>query len=130
MAMDKPSEVLRRRHSKVCEVLNISDTTFRSLVGRLFSDGLIDANTKASILRKLGHEGADKLMDILEMKVDAKPERLEVVLGIMSQEEPLRDVVMSMRTMGNLQPSTVPPAANPRNCKSSHVQHNVYTIYV
>ena len=91
--MAKPSDPLRRRHSHLCEVLDISETTFRSLVARLYSIGMIDTLTKTSILRKPGHEGADKLMDLLEMKVDAKPERLHTILDIMMQEEALRDVI-------------------------------------
>lgn len=94
--MAKPSDVLRRRHSKVCEVLDVSETTFRSLVGKLFSAGTIDMTTKATVLRKLGHEGADKLMDILEMKVEARPDRLQSILEIMVQEESLRDIFVDV----------------------------------
>ncbi len=85
--MAKYSDPLRRKH---CQVLDISETTFRSVVAGLFSVGMIDISTKSAVLRKLGHEGADKL---LEMKMDAKPERLSVIVDVMMQGVTLRDVL-------------------------------------
>ena len=108
--MAKHSDPLRRKHSKVCQVLDISETTFRSVVAGLFSVGMIDISTKSAVLRKLGHEGADKLMDMLEMKVDAKPERLSVIVDVMMQEEALRDVLGDLA--GGKIPSTKPRETN------------------
>lgn len=88
----KQNEVLRKRHSRVCEALDASDITLRTVVGKFYSIDMIDSTTKAAILRKMGHEGADMLMDLLEMKVDSRPERLQPIIEIMVQEEPLRDV--------------------------------------
>lgn len=95
MAASKPlsaGSVLKQRHSKVCEALDASDATLRAVVTRFYSLGLIDATTKSAILRRLGHEGADMLMDLLEMKVDSKPERLQLILETMVQDQSLRDV--------------------------------------
>ena len=94
--MANHSDPLRRKHSQVCHVLDISETTFRSVVAGLFSVGMIDIGTKSDVLRKLGHEGAGKLMDMLALKVDAKPERLSVIVEVMIQEEALRDVLKDL----------------------------------
>ncbi len=90
--MEKPSLLLRRRHSLICEALSVSDSTFRTLAGRLFSANIIDMTTKTAVLRKLGHEGADSLMDILEMKVESRPERFDNILEIMIEFDILREI--------------------------------------
>ena len=120
--MAKHSDPLRRKHSKVCQVLDISETTFRSVVAGLFSVGMIDISTKSAVLRKLGHEGADKLMDMLEMKVDAKPERLSVIVDVMMQEEALRDV------LGDLAGGKI-PSANSRETNSSPAGMHVVSVW-
>ena len=108
--MANHSDPLRRKHSQVCHVLDVSETTFRSVVAGLFSVGMIDISTKSAVLRKMGHEGADKLMDMLEMKVDAKPERLSIIVEVMMQEEALRDVLKDL--VGGKIPSTKPRETN------------------
>ena len=106
--MEKPSIVLRRKHSRICEVLGVSDNTFRALAGRLFSNNVIDMTTKTAVLRKLGHEGADSLMDTLEMKVDSRPERLDIILRIMIEFESLRDIFDDIiATRESFEPITV-----------------------
>ena len=46
---------------------------------------MIDIGTKSAVLRKN--------WSMLELKVDAKPERLSVIVEVMMQEEALRDVL-------------------------------------
>ena len=89
-------KILRRYHHKLCEILDSSEPTFRSLTTNLFSKEIIDANTKNYLLEKVGL-GADKLLDHVEKKVAAKPERMDLVLQIMDKEESLQDIVEEMR---------------------------------
>ena len=90
------SEILRRYHHKLCEILDSSEPTFRSLSLNLFSKEFIDAKTKNHLLQKV-ELGADKLLDHVEKKVEAKPERMDLVLQIMDKEESLQDIVEEMR---------------------------------
>ena len=125
--MAKHSDPLRRKHSQVCHVLDVSETTFRSVVAGLFSVDMIDISTKSAVLRKMGHEGADKLMDMLALKVDAKPERLSIIVEVMMQEEALRDVLKDLA--GGKIPST-----NSRETNSSpagmSVARSVVSVWV
>ena len=89
-------KILRHHHHKLCEILDSSEPTFRSLTLNLFSKEIIDANTKNYLLEKVGL-GADKLLDHVEKKVEAKPERMDVVLQIMDKEESLQDIVEEIR---------------------------------
>ena len=58
--------------------------------------GMIDIGTKSAVLRKN--------WSMLEFKVDAKPERLSVIVEVMMQEEALRDVLKDLE--GGKIPST------------------------
>ena len=62
----------------------------------LFSKEFIDAKTKTYLLQKVG-SGADELLDHVEKKVEAKPERMDLVLQIMDKEECLQDIIEEMR---------------------------------
>ena len=89
-------KILRRYHHKLCEILDSSEPTFRSLTTNLFSEEIIDAKTKHYLLQKVVL-GADELLDHVEKKVAAKPERMDVVLQIMDEEESLQDIVEEIR---------------------------------
>ena len=93
----KPSIVLRHHHARLCEILDTSDITLRSLTGNLFSEEIISQMAKNDILRKRGYAGADSLMSQLGLKVDQKPERLEKILRVMEMEESLQETVKKMR---------------------------------
>ena len=62
----------------------------------LFSKEIIDAKTKNYLLQKVVL-GADELLDHVEKKVAAKPERMDLVLQIMDIEESLQDIVEEIR---------------------------------
>ena len=89
-------KILRHHHHKLCEILDSSEPTFRSLSLNLFSKEFIDAKTKTYLLQKVG-SGADELLDHVEKKVEAKPERMDLVLQIMDKEECLQDIIEEMR---------------------------------
>ena len=89
-------KILRHHHHKLCEILDSSEPTFRSLSLNLFSKEFIDAKTKNYLLQKVG-SGADELLDHVEKKVAAKPERMDLVLRIMDKEECLQDIIEEIR---------------------------------
>ena len=74
---------------------------------KLFSEEIIGAGTKNDVLRKVGQQGADALLDHMETKIEAKPERLELVLQIMESEESLRDIVGDIRKGSVLLPCNI-----------------------
>ena len=58
---------------------------------------IIDKPTKLEVCRMKGSEGADILMENVEMKIEQNHECLLIVLQIMKNQECLHDVVRRMR---------------------------------
>lgn len=89
---------LRSHQAKLCDTLdNALDVTLQSLAVGLYSKGIIDAHTKAEVLRYPGYKGAAMLMGCLELHVQRDPEVGESVLDIMDKHDCLRDIVKKMR---------------------------------
>ena len=73
-----------------------SGTTLRDLTGELFQEGIVDTASKNEIFRQKGYDGADTLMDLVEMKVDANPQHFDTVLQLMRRQDDLREIVQKM----------------------------------
>ena len=93
---EESCNVLRCHHGELCSILNISETTLLSLAGRFYARSIIDNPTKLEVRRVKGFEGADILMEHVELKVEQNHECLGEVLEIMENEECLCDVVKRM----------------------------------
>ena len=95
---EKKSDVLRSCCSQLCNVLATAHTTMISFTLKLYEKRIIDKTTKIEILERKGLEVANTLMDLVMMKIDFRPERLELVLQIMRELEDLQDVVEMIQT--------------------------------
>ena len=95
---EKKSDVLRSCCSQLCNVLATAHTTMISFTLKLYEKRIIDKTTKIEILERKGLEVANILMDLVMMKIDLRPERLELVLQIMRELEDLQDVVEMIQT--------------------------------
>ena len=91
------SDVLVSHHNDICRVLTISETTLWSLAGELFAKGFIDGLTKFEVTSKGGYKGANTLMDLIELKVDSRPEILPSVFEVMRRLGALVDIVEKMK---------------------------------
>ena len=68
-----------------------------TLAGKLYAKRIIDMSTKSEILATRGLESANLLMDLVMIKIDQRPERLEAVLLIMEELEDLQDILKQIR---------------------------------
>ena len=60
--------------------------------GMLYGKRIIDVHTKNAVVRKKGSEGADVLIDRVEMKVKQNPRHLKRVLKLMKKLEDLEPI--------------------------------------
>ena len=95
---EKKSDILRSCCSQLCNVLATANTTMISFTLKLYEKRIIDMATKSEILERKGLEVANMLMDLVMMKINLRPERLELVLQIMEELEDLQDIVEKIRT--------------------------------
>ena len=77
--------------------MNISPETLKSFTGKLFAKKIIDQQTRLSVDRTGGQDGASTLLDHVGMKVEQKPKLLNVVLEVMESEENLRYIVKEIK---------------------------------
>ena len=89
--------MLREYHGEICDVLNVSKDSLLSFTQKLFAVNIIDRDTKISVTRTGGKEGASILLDHIEMKVEQNPDCLHVVLEIMENNEYLRHIVKKIK---------------------------------
>ena len=54
---------------------------------KLYSQNIINRDTKISVIDIAGKKGADKLLDHIQMKVEQNPDCLHVVLELMEKDE-------------------------------------------
>ena len=94
---EKESDVLRNHYGQICNVLASANATLISLAGKLYEKCIIDMYTKNEVLRRKGLEGANALVDLVMMKIDLRPERLDLVLQIMKELEDLQDILEMIR---------------------------------
>ena len=85
-------EFLRSYHGDICEVLSRSEETLIMFAGMLYGKRVIDVHTKNTVIRKKGSEGADILMDRVEMKVEQTPRHLKRILRVMKKLEDLETI--------------------------------------
>ena len=62
----------------------------QSFAQKLFSRNIINRDTNISVIHIGGKNGADKLLDHIQMKVEQNPDCLHVVLQLMEKDEYLR----------------------------------------
>ena len=94
---EKRSDILRNHYGQMCNVLASANATLISLAGKLYEKCIIDMHTKNEVLRRKGLEGANALVDLVMMKIDLRPERLDLVLQIMEELEDLQDILEMIR---------------------------------
>ena len=85
-------EFLKSYHGDICGVLSRSEETLIMFAGMLYGKRLIDVHTKNAVIRRKGSEGADILMDKVEMKVKQNPRNLKRVLRMMKKLEDLETI--------------------------------------
>ena len=90
-------DVLREYHGEICDVLNVSKDSLLSFTQKLFAVNIINRDTKISVTRIEGEEGADTLLDHIEIKVEQNPDCLQVVLELMENDEYLRHIVKKIK---------------------------------
>ena len=94
---ENKSDIIRHHFDQLCKILNTSSTTMITLAGKLYAKRIIDMSTKSEILATRGLESANLLMDLVMIKIDQRPERLEAVLLIMEELEDLQDILKQIR---------------------------------
>ena len=77
-------------------MLNVSKESLQSFAQKLFGVKIINKATKISVIRTGGTEGADELLNHIELKVEQNPDCLDVVLKIMKNDEYLCHIVKKM----------------------------------
>ena len=88
------SQDLRYHHNELCKVFNCAaDEVLLDFAGELYSKHIIDRETKIAVSRKKGYEGADILMDRVEIKIDQSPTSLVIVLQVMAKVEILKHIL-------------------------------------
>ena len=85
-------EFLSSYHGDICDVLSRSEETLIVFAGVLYVKGIIDVHTKNSVIRNKGSEGAEILMDRVEIKVKQNPRHLKRVLRMMKKLEDLETI--------------------------------------
>ena len=88
----KHHEFLRSYHGDICVVLSRSEETLILFAVMLYGKRIIDVHTKNTVIRKKGGEGADILMDKVEMKVEQTPRHLKRILRMMKKLEDLETI--------------------------------------
>ena len=78
-------------------MLNVSKDSLLSFTQELFGAKIIDRNTKISVTRTGGKEGAGILLDHIEIKVEQNPDCLHVVLELMENDEYLCHIVKKIK---------------------------------
>ena len=89
--------MLREYHGEICDVLNVSKDSLLSFTLQLFAVNIIDRDTKISVNRTGGKEGADTLLDHIEVKIEQNPDCLQVVLQLMENHEYLCNIVKKIK---------------------------------
>ena len=85
-------EFLKSYHGDICDVLSRSEETLIMFAGMLYGKRIIDVHTKNAVIRRKGSEGADILMDRVEMKVEQNARHLKRVLRMMKKLEDLETI--------------------------------------
>ena len=83
---------LKSYHGDICNVLNRSEKTLIMFAGMLYRKRITDVHTNNAVIRRKGSEGADILMDRVEIKVKKNLKHLKRVLGIMEKLEGLKTI--------------------------------------
>ena len=90
-------DVLREYHGEICDVLNVSEYSLLLFTQKLFARNIINRDTKISVTRTGGKEGAGILLDHIEIKVEQNPDCLHVVLELMENDEYLLHIVKKIK---------------------------------
>ena len=85
-------EFLKSYHGDICGVLSRSEVTLITFTVMLYGKGIIDVHTKNAVIMIKGSEGADILIDRVEMKVEQTPRLLKRVLRMMKKLEDLETI--------------------------------------
>ena len=85
-------EFLKSYHGDICGVLSRSEETLITFAVMLYGKRIIDVHTKNAVIGRKGSEGADILMDRVEMKVEQTPRHLKRVLRMMKKLEDLETI--------------------------------------
>ena len=93
----KPSDAIHKHHDELCNILDTSEPTLLRFAGEAYTKRIIDRPTRHEIQRKLGYLGAATLLDTIEWKVEAYPDLIFTVLGIMKELEYLKSIAEHMR---------------------------------
>ena len=91
------SSALRSNHAELCRLLNVSESTLLSLTVELYAKEIIDLNVKIDVLKNGGFAGADILLTHVQMKIEQKPEQLDIVQKAMEREHFLHEIVKKMK---------------------------------
>ena len=117
------SEVLRKHHAEICKVLSVNSDTLKIFAGELFAKKMIDIHHKAEVIRigGSGYDGANKLQDILMLKIEATPQLFDTIIEIMTKIDLLKDIAEKMKEkVGKLQ---MVPVSQSVYCKFFNVSH-------
>ena len=85
-------EFLKPYHGDICDILIRSEETLIMFAGMLYGKRIIDVHTKNAVIRRKGSEGAEILMDRVEMKVEQTPRHLKRILRVMKKLEDLETI--------------------------------------
>ena len=85
-------EFLKSYHGDICGVLSRSEVTLITFTVMLYAKRIIDVHTKNAVIMRKGSEGADILMDRVEMKVEQTPRHLKRILRMMKKLEDLESI--------------------------------------
>ena len=85
-------EFLKSCHDDICDVLSKSEESMIMFAGMLYAKRIIDVRTKNAVIRRKGSEGADILMNRVEMKVKQYPKHLKRVLMTMKKLKNLENI--------------------------------------
>ena len=86
--------------------MNITKTSLQSYAQNLFAKKIIDQDTKIFVTRTGGNEGADILLDHIEMKVKLNPDCLHVLLELMENDEYLCHIAKMIK--GEIEGEEIP----------------------
>ena len=85
-------EFLKSYHGDICGVLSRSEEMLIKFASMLYGKRIIDVYTKNTVIKKKGSEGADILMDRVEMTVEQNPRHLKRILRMMKKLEDLETI--------------------------------------
>ena len=81
----------------MCDILNTNDGAFDTFTEELYSKRIIGKDTKLSVKRHRGKQGANDLLDSVELKIGHDSSYLQEVIKIMDSIEHLCDVAKKMK---------------------------------